>query len=295
MEELTRSIALTAEMNGHKLSADLLNCILDDLADYPEEDCLKAVRMVRQKGERVNTANIIKYFKPSKGAHPNPEEAWSIALRALDGENSMVWTKEIVEAWNVARNVQQAGDLVGARRAFILKYEEALKDVLLNGRPAKWLFSVGFNSGDKVDCIARALEDGKINADYAGRVLKGSEIDQLPAADNIKALEAPEAPPSEKNLELVKALRDEYVTKRTEARHKAATEAFLSAKERFGETAMATNQRLYEYAVQTARQRMSEQECQDLGLESILTDVTDKARGIISRAKQSVSQRQGAL
>src|SRR5690554_4598892 len=57
---------------------------------------------------------------PSAAAdrHIGPDEAWTIALAAMDEFETVVWTKEIAEAKAIAQDVYDAGDTIAARMAF---------------------------------------------------------------------------------------------------------------------------------------------------------------------------------
>jgi hypothetical protein len=77
---------------------------------------------------------------------PKPDEAWAIALKAIDESASLQWTDEIAEAWGIAKPVLDAGDEVGARMAFREAYERIC--VERGAQPVRWWQSIGH--ADKV-------------------------------------------------------------------------------------------------------------------------------------------------
>lgn len=106
-------------------------------------------------------AHIIGKIQDKTEGHISEDEAWSIALKAQDEEETVFWTSEISEAWGVARVVMQSGDKIGARMAFKAAYSRLTRDS--NGKPA-WIMSEGFNPDLKRLAVLEAKEKGRISA-----------------------------------------------------------------------------------------------------------------------------------
>jgi hypothetical protein len=77
--------------------------------------------------------------------HPSSDEAWALALKAMDENQTVVWTNEIMYAWDRCRAVYEDGDKVGARMAFKAVYE----GLDLSDRP-EWIVSEGFDKEKRV-------------------------------------------------------------------------------------------------------------------------------------------------
>jgi hypothetical protein len=76
------------------------------------------------------------FIKMCWAGHPTADEAWALALKAMDENQTVVWTNEIMYAWERCRAVYQDGDKVGARMAFKAVYD----GLNLSGRP-DWIVS----------------------------------------------------------------------------------------------------------------------------------------------------------
>jgi len=107
---------------------------------------------------------------------PGPEEAWAIAVVALDENKTVIWTAEIRDAWGIARPVAAAGDEVGARMAFREAYNRLLDEARAVRRPVAWDESTGFDPVQRVAARMRAQSIGRLPAPR-------SEYEALPAPD----------------------------------------------------------------------------------------------------------------
>ena len=101
---------------------------------------------------------------------PGAEEAWSIAIKAADEYETVVWTAEITEAWGAAKNVWDTGDRVGARMAFKEAYERCVTQARKQGEMVRWSCSMGFDKEKRAIAMAKAADQGR---------LLGSEAIQL--------------------------------------------------------------------------------------------------------------------
>jgi hypothetical protein len=87
--------------------------------------------------------------------HPSSDEAWALALKAMDENETIVWTNEIMYAWDRCRAVYEDGDKVGARMAFKAVYE----GLDLSARP-EWIVSEGFDKEKRVIAMESAQTSG---------------------------------------------------------------------------------------------------------------------------------------
>ncbi|CNG29536.1 hypothetical protein [Yersinia enterocolitica] len=87
-------------------------------------------------------------------------EAWALALPAQDEANTVVWTNEIAQAWNIAQLIMQEGDKVGARMAFIAAYERLTKAAQGTGREPEWSVSEGWDKETVKRTVEQAVTTG---------------------------------------------------------------------------------------------------------------------------------------
>jgi hypothetical protein len=95
---------------------------------------------------------------------PGPEEAWAIAVVALDENKTVIWTSEMRDAWGIARSVAAAGDEVGARMAFREAYNRLVDEARATRRPVSWEESTGFDPVQRVVARMRAETIGRLPA-----------------------------------------------------------------------------------------------------------------------------------
>lgn len=110
---------------------------------------------------------------------PGAEEAWAMALRARDEAETVVWTAEMSQAWQIARAVMDLGDEVGARMAFREAYTRLVEEARALSMPATWSVSLGFDPQRREGAISAAV--------MAGR-LPHAELQALPASANASLL-----------------------------------------------------------------------------------------------------------
>ena len=108
--------------------------------------------------------------------HPAADEAWAIANRSYDENDSVVWTQFIEHARNVAMTIYFDGDVVGARMAFKACYQRLL-DTQGHIGPM-WRLSLGHDPESRVEAITQAREIGAISADAAAKLLPSSPSDK---------------------------------------------------------------------------------------------------------------------
>jgi hypothetical protein len=94
---------------------------------------------------RTFPPTLPEFVKLCRVGHPTSDEAWALALKAMDENQTVVWTNEIMYAWDRCRAVYEDGDKVGARMAFKAVYE----GLDLSDRP-EWIVSEGFDKEKRV-------------------------------------------------------------------------------------------------------------------------------------------------
>jgi hypothetical protein len=143
----------------------LLKAWWDVLAPFPLQIVVRAFAVYCDEEDRFAPvpAAIAKRCKLMDG-RPSDDEAWAIALLSQDEADTVVWTQEIAEAFNVCAPVLNGGDEVGARMAFKDAYNRMVQDARIAGRPAKWTASLGWDVAKREAAVARAANAGLLPA-----------------------------------------------------------------------------------------------------------------------------------
>ena len=111
-------------------------------------------------------ADVVSRMPKASDGRPEADEAWAIAIRAADEQETVVWTTEIAEAWAVAQPVFH-GDEIGARMALKAAYARITEQNRgLNVAP-QWLVSQGHDSARRQEVVAQAVREGRLQLTHA--------------------------------------------------------------------------------------------------------------------------------
>ena len=102
---------------------------------------------------------------------PGEEEAWAIAVTSLDEANTVVWTSETFEAFNVCRSVFQNGGAIAARKAFTEAYCRLVAASRLRNTPVTWSASLGWDLDQRKAVLKKANELRQLDALSTTRLL----------------------------------------------------------------------------------------------------------------------------
>ena len=126
MEVLINALTATAEVMGTELKPASIMLMTDDLADYPLESVLSALKRCRREvSGRLTLAAIVERVQSADGM-PGPDEAWAIMSRPES--DTIVMTEQMGEAMQPARPLLADGDKIGARMAFKDAYTRIVAD-----------------------------------------------------------------------------------------------------------------------------------------------------------------------
>jgi hypothetical protein len=121
-----------------------------------------------QRGRFVPTpADVIGQIEGlmEQDGRPGDDEAWAMAIKSRDENETVVWTDEMAQAWAVARSVFEIGDDVGARMAFKEAYTRMVQ-VARKGRiPTRWTVSEGFDQQKRLVALQMAADAGVVPRD----------------------------------------------------------------------------------------------------------------------------------
>lgn len=111
-------------------------------------------------------AEIIELI-PSAASHRHigSDEAWTIAIAAMDEFETVVWTKEIAEAKAIAQELFQSGDKVAARMAFKSAYER----IVITAVKPKWFVTEGFDAQRRIEAVRDGIERGLLPRETLNR------------------------------------------------------------------------------------------------------------------------------
>lgn len=116
-------------------------------------------------------ADILKFLRTKGGVHPEADEAWAIAVRAADEQETVVWTDQIAEGWVIAKSVFDRGDEVGARMAFKAAYVRLVARANAMGQLVCWRISYGSDRERRQQAAEKAVREGRLRAEQIRDVL----------------------------------------------------------------------------------------------------------------------------
>ncbi|MDR6216197.1 hypothetical protein [Paracidovorax wautersii] len=171
LDWLIKQLIGTSELLGQQVSPTAAAMLADDLSCYPRDVLSQALSRVRTEHiGRLTPKSIIDRIDEAMG-RPGANEAWAMALNALDERKTVVWTVEMSEAWGVARDVAAEGDLVGARMAFIGAYERLVRTAREERRLPEVSVSIGWDGEQRAVAIEKAVQLGYLSQDKAAEHL----------------------------------------------------------------------------------------------------------------------------
>lgn len=174
-EQVLDLVYATAEVLGQEMRPSAGMLIADDLSGYPFGEIRRALARCRAELHGKLTLAAIIERLPSANAHLLPNEAWALALRSTDEQETVVWTTEIARAFGVASSVLNGGDQVGARMAFLAAYEREIETAKAEGRQPDWQVSLGHDPQRRELVLNDAVTAGKLPAPKVAHLLPPPE------------------------------------------------------------------------------------------------------------------------
>ncbi|WP_019700412.1 hypothetical protein [Paracidovorax oryzae] len=228
LDWLIKQLIGTSELLGQQVSPTAAAMLADDLCCYPRDVLARALSRVRTEHTgRLTPKAIIDRIDEAMG-RPGANEAWAMALHALDERQTVVWTVEMSEAWGVARDVAAQGDLVGARMAFIGAYERLVRTAREERRLPQVSVSIGWDGQLRAAAIEKAVQLGYLSSAQAAEHLPALEFSPgfNPVALLAGKIEpAGDAPPDVRAK--LAALRDEIAARAGRSHRRARAEVRL--------------------------------------------------------------------
>lgn len=182
IKKLIGMLCATAEAIGTQITPAAAALIAGDLKEFRLDEVGIALAEVRRTCRgRLMPSDILAALARRDG-RPHADEAWSIALGAIDESITVVMTAEILEALNIARAVIDHGDMVAARRTFLVAYDRLVAEARDRSKPAEWSVSLGSDKQGRIMAIEQAGRQGRITQDKARHYL-AIHCDQTLTAD----------------------------------------------------------------------------------------------------------------
>lgn len=94
---------------------------------------------------------------------PDENEAWAVAITSQDEEETVVWTSEMAEAFNLARPLLADGDAIAARMAFKDAYKRLVDEARAANKPAAWSVSAGWDAARRQIAVEKATVAGLLS------------------------------------------------------------------------------------------------------------------------------------
>ena len=178
------------EIYGSKLSAEGWELWWRMMAPYSIQQFKQAMTAhLAASVYSPKPADIIQAIKAQDG-RPGSDEAWQLALQAMDEYATVVWTDEIAQAKSVADAIWQEGDKVGARMAFRQRYETLVSEARAAGTKPNWQPTMGFDKAGRLDAVQRAVDMGRLpaNSPHLLRLQQVDETSNARIADAVKQI-----------------------------------------------------------------------------------------------------------
>lgn len=185
MRQLIGMICATAEAVGGQITPAAAALIASDLTGYSMDVIGLALAEVRRTARGRVTAGDILGAITRRDGRPAADEAWSIALKSLDESATVVISSEILQAVGIAQAVIDSGDMIAARRTFIVAYDRLLGEARDAGRPAAWTVSLGTDRSARALAIESAARIGRITQQKAAQYLQHAHGNEKPTPEGI--------------------------------------------------------------------------------------------------------------
>lgn len=228
-DEFAQLLDATFDMIGKSPAAKLISpaakaLFFSDMSRYPLSLVRSALAAHRADGERgkwtPTPADLIFQIEQhqKRDSRAGSEEAWALALRSTDEQNTVVWTQECAEAFAIAKPVLDSSGPISARKTFIEVYERLVAAARMDNTPVHWFVSPGLDKLGHQAAVAKAVDVGLLPA---------------PAATQLTLLDAPDKPPTMSPREQLEKLRKaiDEMTAQKQARLDAAIDNRIKAED----------------------------------------------------------------
>ncbi len=164
---LAQAIAATAELCGQAMSTSASRLLASDLAAFPRSAVLDA--LYRCRLEFHGALQIGEILARIEDGRPSAKDAWEMMP---DSEAvSVVWTREMAQAWGVACQLLQEGEMLAARQVFEETYAQAVLMARCQREPVSWIPSLGTDPVQREQVLREAVKKERLSASYVEQLL----------------------------------------------------------------------------------------------------------------------------
>lgn len=164
---LVDAISLTAEVCGLALSPAAVEMAAHDLAGFNQSAVMAALARCRM--ELRGPLKILDILERIDDGRPSVDDAWTM-MPKTEAE-SVVWTDEMAQAWGIASPLLSAGDVTGARKAFMDAYGKAVLHARIKRQPAHWMPSLGSDIASRESVLLDAVRKRRLTAAHVAQLL----------------------------------------------------------------------------------------------------------------------------
>lgn len=165
--DFTKLLAATMAVYERQITSGFVDIFFSALGQYPLEVVREALNRHLQDPEggrfAPKPADLIRQVVTAKASdgRPGRDEAWAIAQKSLDEDETVVTSEEILEAMSIARPLlQELNDKVAARMAFVEAYDRIVGVKRASGEKFEWFVSLGANKERRAPAIKAAQVAG---------------------------------------------------------------------------------------------------------------------------------------
>lgn len=157
--------------SSNKPDNETIMAAFDLILDRTIDEVVCAIKLHSATSSYPPTpAAIIKLLRIDN-PHLSADEAWSICPSSEN--DTVVWTREMCEAFGMASKILENGDKIAARMAFKGCYERLVSVAHLKNRDPVWSVSIGFDKDEAITAIENAVRLGRIDENTAKKLLPG--------------------------------------------------------------------------------------------------------------------------
>lgn len=176
--EFTKLLAASMAIYERQITSGFVDIFFSALGQYPLAVVREALNRHLQDPEggrfAPKPADLIRQVVTAKASdgRPGRDEAWAIAQKAVDENETVVVTEEILGALEVARPLIEMRDKVAARMAFVESYDRLVGEKRAAGVPFEWMVSLGDDKSKRSTAIQAAKVSGLLPAPRANALLE---------------------------------------------------------------------------------------------------------------------------
>lgn len=174
-DNFARVLDAAYSLHSKSLTADARSLFFAALGKYSLAEVRKAFSAHisdPQRGQYApKPADLIAHLSGDlrRDGRPEASEAWAIAVRSRDEDETVCWTQEMAQAFGTASSIE--GDEFGARTAFTSKYNRLVEDARAAGRAVVWFLSYGHDASRRESVALEAVRNGRLQLEHVCKAL----------------------------------------------------------------------------------------------------------------------------